>query len=468
MNYTRISISTEDELRIVTGLIVNSDFTKQIEPIFKREYLSLPYTKIVSEWALEYYRKYDKSPVKDIVSIFESKKSEIRDNSQIELIESFLVNLNRKYEETESYNVQYEVDKAIKFFKFQSLDILTDKIKAAKISGDVNLAENLISNFKRIEKGTGTATSVWCDIEEAIKAVRNENDRNIVLKFPGALGRLIRPLYTEDFIAFIAPPKRGKSFWLVELSILASLNHKNVLFITLEMPARQLRTRIFQRVTGMVVSKNADDSEESEVDIPFFDTNFDVNKKILFKRERRQNLSTKSVVKKMSEINSFIRTDNFRIIEAPSGSLSGGDVERILDNLEHYDNFIPDLIVWDYADITRSEAKGDHRNQINDKWEYIRRIGQDRNMMQATVSHTGRDSLARDVREGDVVEDIRKLSHLTLCIGVNQLSEDKKNGIQRLSVLDDRFEEFDSSKEAVVTQCLRMGAVYLDSRVRYK
>jgi hypothetical protein len=67
-----------------------------------------------------------------------------------------------------------------------------------------------------------------------------------------------------------------------------------------------------------------------------------------------------------------------------------------------------------------------------------------------------------------VVEDIRKLSHLTLCIGVNQLSEDKKNGIQRLSVLDDRFEEFDSSKEAVVTQCLRMGAVYLDSRVRYK
>jgi hypothetical protein len=48
------------------------------------------------------------------------------------------------------------------------------------------------------------------------------------------------------------------------------------------------------------------------------------------------------------------------------------------------------MIILDYGDIMAANRKSDHRNQINDKWEGLRRIGQDRKMMMATVSHTVR------------------------------------------------------------------------------
>lgn len=467
MEYTRRTINRDDEINIVTGLIVNTDFAKQIQPLFNKEFFSIPYAKTVCSWALDYFNKYEKAPGPDIASIFESEKQNIRDESQIELIGNFLHNLNDKYIESETFNVQYAVDNAVKYFRSQAIEILTDKIKVAKLSGNIEEAEALIGNFKRLEKGSGTATSVWTDEIEAVKAIRGEDEKDYLVKFPGELGKLIRPLNSEDFVAFIAPPKRGKSFWLVELAVLASLSRKNVLFVTLEMPASQLRTRIFQRVTGTVCDPYSN-GEPCEVSIPVFDHNFATNGIINRKKEIRPQITVRAALKKMREINSFVRSDNFKIIEAPANSMTDQDLERNLDNLEHYEGFVPDMIILDYGDIMAASRKSDHRNQINDKWEGLRRIGQDRKMMMATVSHTVRETLYRDVRDSDVVEDIRKLSHVTMCVGINQLQADKDLGVQRLSVLIDRFAEFNSSREAVVTQCLTVGGIYLDSRLRYK
>jgi replicative DNA helicase len=467
LEYTRRTINRDDEINIVTGLIVNTDFAKQIQPLFKTEYFSIPYARTVSLWALDYFSKYDKAPGSDIASIFESEKQNIRDDSQVELISNFLHNLNDKYIESETFNVQYALDNAIKYFRFQAVDILTDKIKTAKLSGNVEEAEALISNFKRLEKGSGTATSVWTDEEEAVKAIRGEDEKDYLIKFPGELGKMIRPLRSEDFVAFIAPPKRGKSFWLVELAVLASLSRKNVLFVTLEMPASQLRLRILQRITGMVCDPYSN-GEPCEVSIPAFDHNFAINGVVNRKKEMREQITARAALKKMREVHSFVKSDNFRIIAAPANSMTDQDLERDLDNLEHYENFIPDIVLLDYCDIMAANRKSDHRNQINDKWEGTRRIGQDRSMMMATVSHTNKETLYRDVRESDVVEDVRKLNHITMCIGVNQLQMDKDLGVQRLSVLNDRFAEFNATKEAVVTQCLSIGGVYLDSRIRYK
>ena len=135
MEYTRRTINRDDEINIVTGLIVNTDFAKQIQPLFNKEFFSIPYAKTVCSWALDYFDKYEKAPGPDIASIFESEKQNIRDESQIELIGNFLHNLNDRYVEDESFNVQYAVDNALKYFRFQALDILTDKIKVAKLPG---------------------------------------------------------------------------------------------------------------------------------------------------------------------------------------------------------------------------------------------------------------------------------------------------------------------------------------------
>ena len=468
MEYERKSISKDDELAVVTGLITSSEFTKQVIPLYKKEYFTLNYTKIVSGWCVDYFKKYDNAIGLDIMAVFDSEKSGIRDQAVADSIETFLLNLNERYEQSESYNVEYNVDKAVKFFKIGALDIMINQVTMAKLSGSLEVAESAIANFKRVEKSGGEATSVWGDEQEAMRAVREDDNDDIMVRFPGDLGKVIRPLTRDDYIAFIAPAKKKKSFWLVETSILASLNKKNVLFVTLEMPTRQLRKRIYQRVTGTVVSDYHNENEGCEVSVPYFDSQWASNGRIIKRKEQKKYISTRAVLKKMKNISSLVKSDNFRIMGFPSKSLTVKDLERHLDNLEHFDDWTPDVIVLDYADILATESRGDSRDQINDKWEELRRLHQQRKIMMVTVSHTNKLSMARDVREEDVVEDVRKLNHVTMCIGINQNDKDKEVGVQRLSVLIDRFHEIIPSKEAVVTQSLEFGGICLDSRVQYK
>jgi replicative DNA helicase len=467
MEYTKRSVNKDEERDIVIGLIVSSEFIRQIKPVYKKEYFSLPYAKHVSEWCIEYYETYEKAAEKEIIAIFESKKATIRDQDQIEIIEIFINKLNDRFEESGSFNIAYNVDRAVAYFKSAAIDNMVERIKAAKLSGDILRAESEISNFKRVEKGTGCSTSVWSDVEEAMKVVRQDDD-DIIVKFPGSLGTVIRPLTSDDFVAFIGPAKRSKTWWLIETALQCSFNKKNVLFVSLEMPQKKIRERIFQRITGEVVSMYEEHDTKEEIEIPYFDINFEINNKILKRREYRNRLSATSIIKKMHSIKSFVKTDNFRLISEPSNTFAASALESALDNLENYDNFIPDAIIIDYGDILGSDKRQDHRNMINDKWESLRTIGQKRHVLMVTASHTNKGTFSRDCTPEDVVEDVRKLNHITLCVAINQLQEDKDNSVQRLSVVIDRVREFNQAKQAVVTQCFSIGGVCLDSRIRYK
>jgi len=136
-----------------------------------------------------------------------------------------------------------------------------------------------------------------------------------------------------------------------------------------------------------------------------------------------------------------------------------------LDNLEHYDDFVPDVIITDYADITRSENRGEKRHQIDEIWLGHRFISQERNCLVLTASHSNKATFDRDIRQGDLSEDYRKLNHVTWAGALNQNEEENEQGIMRLSVLADRYQRFNGMNEAKVLQCLDIGQVCLDSRV---
>lgn len=462
MEVERRRISKDQEKDILIGMITNTEFLKQITPIYKEEYFVLPYARTVSKWVLEYYEKYEKAPDSDIGSLFEQKKLSIKDNNQTESISTFLEKISERHEDSSNFNVEYNVDKAEQYFNESALDLHIEKVKFHKNLGDYAAANAEISKFKRPEKGVGCSESIWCDEAATIEAIRIDDEKNILVKYPGDLGKVIRPLRSEDFIAFIGPPKRGKSFELVELAILASLNRKNVLFVTLEMPAKQLRQRILQRITGEVIATYSNVEDYCEVEVPYFDPAFNINQQIIKRKERKKYMTPRSALRKMEYAKKFVGGDNFRIISASANTMTEWDLERHLDNLEHYDGFIPQVILVDYADIMKSDRKEEHRHQIDRKWQGLRRIGQERKCLMVTVSHTTRETLNRDCRESDLAEDTRKLNHLTMCIAINQMKHEKAEGFKRLSVLMDRFEEADTYKEAVVTYSLKFGAIYLD------
>ena len=259
------------------------------------------------------------------------------------------------------------------------------------------------------------------------------------------------------------------SYWLQESAIIGMMNNLDVLYISLEMPVNQMLLRIYQRLNGELEPSDNEHDEEGIIEIPSFDYNYDMNSIINFKKEYRQRISTRSVVKKMGSLQTLMRSKRFHLECFPAGSTSVmGGIIPLLDNLEHYEGFTPDLLVLDYADILKPESGKERRHQIDETWQSLRGLGQDRSIAVVTASHTNKATFDRDIRQSDLSEDNRKLNHVTLAIALNQSEDDEEKNIQRLSVIADRYKKVNKTREAVVLQCLDIGMPYLDSRISKK
>lgn len=878
IEFERTTLEKNVERDIITGLIINKEFTQKIQKIYRPEFFKVKYVRMTADWCLDYFKKYDKTPGKDIKSILESKKDLIRDESTFKMIETFLESISDQYV-NENFNVDYHVDKAVKFFKNVALDIHIEQVKAAQLNQNYEKADAIIADYKKTEKNINMGIDVWTDVEASIDAIRGELDASYLFRFPGDLGKLIRAFKRGDFIAFVGPGKRGKcvemyseilisdgsiktieeivkskienvvtlntdtmlfedrkafdffdngikqvykvktktsrsvkvteehpfltfngwkslselkpgdriasskkidffgkknipeshvkiiaylladggltqvtpsftkkdsvvvddmrvavedigdcltskkvagqyyiskgygvpeksniselidrykikrvksiykeipdiiftlkkiqvalflnrlftcdgSIWkdrknieisynsgskkmigqirhlllrfgilsttrekvidgtfyyeliirskeyltvflddigffsikqdkadsfrgiinskrsglsfldsfpnemkdvihgelqkfrekeklsykefisykpiknfykcrsyiggvkrkillniqgiinsqilemhlnsdiiwdeiiditdaglqqtydisvekyhnfisddivvhnswmLIEIAAYASLQGLNILFVSMEMTEQQVLIRLHQRANGMLAPGETDGVGSKEIEVPTFDRNGNIYQK----KEVRSEIDEYIVQKKMKDIHSLTNS-NFKLVCGVSGSIKASEIQVILTNFEHYEQFIPDVILVDYPDILGPEFKGDTRDQINETWLRLRSISQEYNCLVAVISHSNKATYDRDIRQGDLSEDSRKLNHVTWAGAINQSQEDEDNGCIRISVVADRFKKFNKKKEVMVTRCLDVGGACLDSRI---
>lgn len=459
-------IEKNEEQDIVLGMIISTDFLKRIRPMYKPEYFSLYYAKTVAGWCIEYFDKYQKAPFTDIKSIFEAKKNTIISEDKAEMIDTFLARISDKFEqEDEHYNLDFNVDKAKNFFKGSNAYLFEEKIRGLRLLGDYEAIDAEVARFKRVDELISMGSNFWDKDTERISDTLNSiHDTNALLRLPGELGSLIRPLQRGDFLALVGPAKRGKSYLLMELALWACFNRCNVLFFSWEMPRRDVDLRLYQRLTGTFIPGHEEEYEK-EVEVPYFDNNFYQNQLIHKRKVIKKAVNFSDVYQKIKHIDSFIKGKQLRIECAPSKSMSGDDMRNVMDNLAYYEGFEADVVVTDYADIGRSSRKEERRHEIDSVWLDHRAIGQERDQLIISASHTNKQTFSRDIRESDMSEDNRKLNHVTMALALNSSEEDQLNNSIRIRPLVDRYRGVLPNKEAVVLQCLECGQPYLDSRI---
>ena len=124
----------------------------------------------------------------------------------------FLRKLSEDYESSELNNIDYSIKKAIEYLKIRAIEILNEQLSISILNGDVLKSENLVATFKRIEKPILDKVDLLKDTSEIINAFLEEEEN--LFSFPGALGKVAGKMSRGDFVAFIAPMKRGKTWWL--------------------------------------------------------------------------------------------------------------------------------------------------------------------------------------------------------------------------------------------------------------
>lgn len=451
-------IEGQPERLILLGAIVSTEFLKGTARQFSQDYIRSRPARELLKWCYEYFEKYEKAPAKDIQNMFDANKSKKRISDISEEIEDILSDLSMEFESEGSFNHTYAEESAIKYFKKREIEIRCNLVQKLLDAEDILEAEEAMASFKRVSDPINAGIDVLSDKASILEAFFSNEDT--LFEFPGALGRVIGPLSRGDFLAVTAPMKVGKTWWLMFIAVTALISRLKVLFISLEMPKRQMMRRFYQFFSGKSLY-------EKELTIPFFTKDGEIDHKVII----RSGLEASEAIKKSEQLKMLVGSGSLRLACYPTKSANVSTIKSILKIQQDYHGFVPDVIVIDYADILAPEmgASKEIRHRIDDTWSSIRGLAHERSCLCVTASQSTRATVGgkKDVESSDLAEDIRKLAHVSHMISLNQTKEERRAGISRIRVLANRNEEFDDEEDIVVLQNFSIGKPYIDSRRRH-
>jgi len=493
----RKSLETTIENQIVTAVIVSTAFISKIEPVINLDFFINPYAKTICKWCLQYFEKYGKAPGMSIKPIFDVEKHNL-DKAEAEIIGTLLSKLSEDYVEGQGVNEEYIYDNALKLFEERDLTLRLEQATRLKDVGKINEAKDLMIQPSKVE----LAVTNWFQLSdpEVMRSVFDMEKRELI-SFPGILGKAIGPLEREWLVGLLGNFKRGKSVYMMEFVMRALLKHLKAAVISLEMSKVSTSERYYKRVSGLgdedaylypvfdcqknqlgscerprENSVRIRNNKRDKISRDIFVSNYipctlcrgkntDYEPEVWYERLEVPKFTLKEVKKKWRGFE-MMYGDNLQIKCYPRFSASVDDIRRDLDFLERSQDFIPDLIIVDYADILKPDKgtrKEDHK-AIDSIWKSLAGLVAERRCLGVTGSQGNRPSLKKEQHEEeDLAEWIGKLGHVDVFLALNQTPDEKRKGVIRFNMLAHRHKKFVSDEDVIVLQHLDTMQMILDS-----
>lgn len=451
------SIDSTQEKQILTAMVVDRLVLAklsgrwQTEGMFKNDYANM-----IANWCIDYFEKYQKAPMGNIEKLFELWAQKHKDKNTVSLIEKFLFTLSNDYKKLKkSSNSDYIIDLCGKYFNQIKLEKLNESIQEDIDSGKIERAIGKVYEFNKIEIGKGEGVNVLQDTKAIQEAF--EDKAEPLITYTGALGKFFGDSLERDgFINFIAPEKRGKSMWLIDVAFRAILQRRKVaLFSCGDMSQHQIMRRMMIRVAGQPLKnkevqypKSIVKYKECEVDVKHKEKKFDTM------------LSWQQAVKKCNEMmKEKIKSKRplLKLSCHPSSTLKVKDIIGIIKGWERT-GWVPDVIVIDYADILNMDYFGlTGRDKINETWKQLRALSQMYHCLVVTATQADAASYEKQtIGMSNFSDDKRKRGHVTGEIGINQTPTEKSLGVYRLNWTVRREDEYNIDNCVYVAGCLRL------------
>lgn len=480
-------IENKIERRVIMGAIVSDQFLREITPVYDSRYLEATYAKLLMGWCIEFYKKYDAAPAKQIQALYDSKRrTEEIDDTAADAISDLLEGMSTEWEQSRAMNIPYLIDQTLTHFKLRSLGLLRDAIGESLESGDVAAADAALQGYKPVRRPSVDGFDPYTDLNAIIAAFEDSPDP--LVHFPGALGRFANSQFVRGgFVGLMGSFKRGKSWLLQEIAHRGSANRHNVAYFEVgDMSKDDVTIRTHIRLAG----KSNEEEYCGDLHIPVLDCLHNQNGTCPFEREGRHpsvpiaakewdgnpkermaqapegyapcaqcargqyNADYKGAVwwKKKHIANPLQWREgyklglkfrkygvgrHFRTVVTPAKTTTVRTICATLDMWETFEDFIPDIIVIDYADLLIAEdTKKDVRHQHNEIWMALRALSLDRHALVVTATQADADAMERNVLGlNNFSEDVRKYAHVTAMFTLNQTDGEKEQGLLRIGKL---------------------------------
>jgi hypothetical protein len=438
------------ERTLLIGLIVDSKLLKRIAPKWEGQGLfNARWSNLIAGWCLTFLNKYDRAPGKAIQSLFQSWAIKTKDNETIQIIETFLRGLSEEYEDGLEMSTAYLIDLAGQHFNKVRLKQLNDEMTALLETGKTEEAEERRSQYRPIALGIGSRINVLEDQDAIREAFESRVDPMVV--YPGALGNFFgASLERGAFVAFWAPEKRGKSYWLLDLAWRAMQQKRRVAFFEVGDLGKKAMMQRF------MVRASRQSFEATIVKIPKYIERVGSEVSVDHKKRDLKGLEWDQAAEICVKTTKEKGRDLLTLSCHPAASISVAGIETILQEWEQIERWVPDVVIIDYADILAPiSAKDDVIERINRTWMALRALSQKRSCLVVTASQTKAASYKAETLDmSHFSGDKRKLAHVTGMVGINSTPAEQREGLMRLNWIVRRESEFDPEKCVYVAGCL--------------
>jgi hypothetical protein len=439
---------------ILSAMISDTTVLSEVAGYWTDGLFQHAYQNTVAQWCVDYFTQHSAAPGHHIQTIFDAWAVENEKADEVQFIANMLAYFSSQYQPIQS---QFAIETASTFFNRNLAAARLADAQLMLTNGRVEDAWTIIEDLKPISSGSTAYTNLgdrggfldaydYALSPDLISWPEKLDGLNEF--FAGQLGR-------GCFVSFMAPEKKGKSWWLGEMAWQgARCGHRVAMFSVGDMSAVQIRRRLIPRIMGRPITPKT-------IKVPnYLSPNgvIDEDSVTFNAHDYPDNLPKAAFEATLDQWLQSPQGHSIKLYDVPMATMTAEGIRTRLLRLAH-SGWPVDVVVIDYADILAAmNGNDDSRAQTNRTWQELRRISQELNCLVITATQADAASYSvQTLTRTNFSEDKRKLAHVTGMVGINQTTIEKDLGVTRLDWVLGR--ELDITKPLHVAGCLSIGRI---------
>ena len=376
-------------------MLIDRPFADQMFEVLDVNFLELKYLQEFVNLISKYREKFEVHPTEKIMTSVLRTEIENLNESVQQQIRNFFARISKSDIEESTYIKETSLDfcrkqklkgamlKSVKLLQKSSFDEIAEFInEALRLGSDSDFGHDYLKDFEQrfLLKSRNPVPTGWSEIDSITHQGLGAGELGVV----------------------IAPTGAGKSMALVHIGAQALAAGKNVVYYTLELSDTVVGSRFDSCLTKVPLGSLHSFKEEIY--------------------EQIQNLKGNLIVK-----------------EYPTKSSSVNTLKHHLEKMKNRD-FIPDVIIVDYADLLRpSSVLREKRHELETIYEQLRALAQVHKCCVWTASQTNRSGLnAEVITMESISEAFNKCFVADFIFSISRTAEDKLNNEGRIFIAKNR------------------------------
>ena len=382
------------QVKVLGALLTQRQFLINVIDSVDSEYFESSAHKWVVEYIQKYFGEYHTTPTIETLSI-EVKKLEnevLRISIAEALREAYKMSDNSDLEWVEAEFSTFCRNQQVKKAILNSVSLL-----------EMNDFESILQLISKAVNA-GEDKTVGLDYNIDIEARYREDDRNCI-PFPWPVfNEITQGGYGKgDLVLVFGNPGGGKSWAITAMGAYAASLGFNVVHYSLELGEGYVGKRYDSIFSGIEVDKLKD--HRKEVD------------------EVVGKVKGKVIIK-----------------EYPPKRASFDTIEAHLQQLEHQNDFKPDLIIIDYLDYMRTRSRKERKEEIDDVYVAAKAFAKEKGIPVVSPSQANRGAAKSDIIEGDnAAGSYEKIMIGDIILSLARKRKDKIEGTGNWHIMKNRY-----------------------------